>query len=143
MPCNAIATARATVPNEALFRLLDPDTLARVVTTFLATRMPQATLTPYAFPTALYPPGTLSWFIDAPDLHLDLAITPDGRITVGTTRDHNRPLLEPLKGQLLQLLVRAGAIKLQQQAAAFVGAAFILTKNARSDDGSLILEFEI
>ncbi|HVC82768.1 MAG TPA: hypothetical protein VNL35_19965 [Chloroflexota bacterium] len=143
MPCNAIAVARAAVPNEALFRLLDPAALAQVVTTFLAGRLPDATLTPYAFPTALYPVGTLSWFIDGPDLHLDLAITPDGRITVGTTREANRPLLDPLKSQILTLLARAGAIALQQKAAAACQAAFAVTRQVQAEDGSLILEFEI
>ncbi|HVA92715.1 MAG TPA: hypothetical protein VNL71_23080 [Chloroflexota bacterium] len=143
MPCNAIAVARAAVPSEALFRLLDPAALTQVVTTFLAGRLPGAVLTPYAFPTALYPVGTLSWFIDGPDLHLDLAITPGGAITVGTTREANRPLLEPLKSQILTLLTRAGAIALQQKAAAACQAAFAVTRNVQTADGSLLLEFEL
>jgi hypothetical protein len=145
MPCDAIATTRARVPNADLVRLIGAEALQNVLAVYLQNRFPQARIQPFAYPTEQYPAGTAQCFVILPDdIVYDTAITADGVVTVGSRdRDADTAALTALRDDLLALVIRAGAVRLQQRAAAWVGSRFPVTEARMTPEGDYVVEFEV
>jgi hypothetical protein len=134
MPCYAVATAQAQVPQEHFRGYLTPDKIQEPITAYLNTRFPAATVETGT------EPNSGSWTIRQATTLLAITIV-NGQVTV---RDYGRDqsAATALAEELAPVLVQIGAAYWQQEVVALLGQ-YAVGAPQSTPDGSVVLRLQV
>lgn len=134
MPCYAVATAQAQVPQEHLRSYLTPDKIQEPITAYLQARFPGIAVETSAGQ------NTCSWTIHQTNNLLALTIV-NGQVTA---RDYGRDqsVATALAAELAPVLVQIGAAYWQQEVLALLGQ-YAVGQPQSTPDGSVVLRLQV
>jgi hypothetical protein len=134
MPCYAVATAQALVPQERLRGYLTPDKIREPLTAYLQARFPDAVI------AAGPEPNSTHWTIRQASQVLTLDIVA-GQVTA---RDYGRDqsAATALAEEIAPVLVQIGAAYWQQDVLALLGQ-YALGQPQSTPDGSVVIRLQV